>query len=75
MNDAVSIWPDSGSKTTCSSSAWPMPWASPPCTWPERQHRIDQPAVVIDRRVAIEPHDAGLRVDLDLRDLAAIGEA
>src|SRR2546423_14384546 len=34
MNDAVSSWPDSASYTTCSISAWPTPWATPPWIWP-----------------------------------------
>jgi hypothetical protein len=34
MKLPVSSWPVSLSYTQFSSSAWPMPCTSPPCTWP-----------------------------------------
>ena len=36
-----------------------------------RQHRVDQPTVIIDREVAFERHRSGFRVDLDFRDTEA----
>ena len=39
---------------------------------PERHARVDEPAEIIRDGVAIEPHHAGIRIDLDFRDMAAV---
>jgi hypothetical protein len=38
----------------------------------EGNARIDQAAEIISDGVAIEPHDAGVWIDLDFRDMASI---
>ena len=40
-----------------------------------RQHRVDQHAEVVDRGVALQRRHAGLGIDLDLRDVRAVGKA
>ena len=39
-----------------------------------RQHRVDQPPVIIDRGIAFERHRTGFRIDLDFGGVTAIGE-
>ena len=41
---------------------------------PQRLARIEQPAVVVEDHVAVEPHLAGIGVDLDFGDMAAVGK-
>jgi hypothetical protein len=48
-----------------------MPWATPPCL-ANRQHRIDQPSVIVDREIALEAYRSGFRVDLG--GVTAIGK-
>ena len=38
-----------------------------------RQHRVDQLPVIVDRQIAFERYRSGFRVDLDLGGVAAIG--
>ena len=38
------------------------------------QHRVDQHAEVVDHVIAHHRGDAGFRIDLDLRHVAAVGE-
>jgi hypothetical protein len=38
----------------------------------ERHAWVDETAEIIRDRVAIEPHDAGVWIDLDFRDMASI---
>ena len=38
------------------------------------QQRIDDDAGIVDADVARDPHVAGVGIDLDLADVAAIGE-
>src|ERR1700736_2139138 len=38
------------------------------------QHRVDQTTIVVDDRVALNGDGSGIRVDLDLGDMAAVGE-
>ena len=52
-----------------------MPCATPPCTWPRTISGFTRLADVVDHDVAQRPAiDAGLGVDLDLGDVAAVGE-
>ena len=57
-----------------SSSAWPMPCATPPCTWPSTIIGLITRAHVVHRGEVRPPRRAGLRVDLHLGDVAAAGE-
>ena len=46
----------------------------PPWICPFTSMRVDHAPDVVDHRVAHHAHRAGLRVDLDLADVAAVGE-
>ena len=50
-----------------------MPCARSPLHLSKGQQRIDQGAVVIDARVTIQYHLARFGIDLDFRDVAAVG--
>jgi hypothetical protein len=52
-----------------------MPWTGAPFELADDDHRIDDAPDVVDRPVAVEMHGAGLRVDLDFADVAAVGPA
>ena len=47
-----------------------MPCAMPPCTWPSTIIGLITLPDVVDRDVAVEGHLAGLRVDVDDRDVS-----
>ena len=58
-----------------SISAWPTPWAMPPWTWPfESSGLITVPTSSTTRIAQRSSTVAGVVVDLDLADMAAIGE-
>ena len=48
-----------------------MPCAEPAVHLSVHEHRVQDPAAVVDGDVAHQPHVAGLRVDLDDRDVRA----
>ena len=75
MKLPLSSWPLASSQTTRSSSAWPMPCAMPPCSWPVDDQRVEHAAGVGDHHVAEDLDPPGRRVDLDLAELAARGKA
>ena len=56
-----------------SSSAWPMPWATPPCTWPSTIIGLMTRPTSSTAVKATTCVTAGLGVDLDLADVAAAG--
>ena len=58
-----------------SISAWPMPCTTPPWSLALDHHRIDDGAEIVDRGIFHHLDDAGLRIDLDLGDVAAVGKA
>jgi hypothetical protein len=51
-----------------------MPWATPPCTWPIGDQRVQQAAGILDDEEAEDADLAGLGIHLDLGDMAGIGE-
>ncbi len=73
MNDALSSCP-SASYAIVSYSAPAMPCATPPCTCPCDDHRVDHVPAVVHHRVAPDGDLAGVRVDLDDRGMHPGGE-
>ena len=67
-------WPDSASKAMSSMKNLPDPLRDPADDLAFHQQRIDDGADVVDHAVAHDLDDAGFRLDLDLADVAAIGE-
>ena len=55
-----------------SVSAWPSPLAIEPCTWPSTNDRVEHVAAIIDRGIGHEVESAGVGIDLDLGDMAAV---
>jgi hypothetical protein len=60
MNEPVSGWPLSRSYTTSSSSALAEVLRHAPHHLPVGQHRVDDPAEVVDRPEAHHRHEPGL---------------
>ena len=59
----------------CSHSAWPTPCAMRAVGLAVQDHRIDRAADVVDRGIAHDLDRAGVGLDLDLADRAAVGIA
>src|SRR5215467_1422265 len=49
-----------------------MPCTIPPWTWPSSRSGLM--VEIVDDSVALDCHDAGIGIDLDLDDVAAVGE-
>ena len=52
-----------------------MPCTIPPGTWLFEQERVDGAPEIVDDGIALDYDAAGIGIDLDLGDLAAVGES
>ena len=69
-----SNWPEDGSYTVCSSTAWPKPCATPPATWPRTISGLTVLPKSSHTHVAHQLDNTGFRIDLDLGHVAAVRE-
>src|SRR6266545_4548906 len=67
-------WPVSGSYTSSSKSAAPIPWRDPAANLALDDHRVHLRAAIVDENVALDLELAAPRVHLDLRRDGPVAE-
>ena len=71
MKDPVSSCPSS-SKTACSSTAWPMPCATPPMNLPFGEQGVDEATEIVHGKVAVDGNTPGLGVHFGFADVTPV---